>query len=65
MTEKELKKLSRAEILELLLLQTRESELLQMKLEAAHAQLDSRQLQLREADKKPTYVYQDIHFIYI
>ena len=49
MTEKELKRLSRAELLELLLMQTRESELLQMKLEAAKQELDARELNLREA----------------
>lgn len=49
MTEKELKRLSRAELLELLLMQTRESELLQMKLEAAKQELDARELNLRKA----------------
>lgn len=49
MTEKELKRLSRAELLELLLMQTRESELLQMKLEAAKLELDARELNLRKA----------------
>ena len=49
MTEKELKKLSRAELLELLLMQTRESELLQMKLEASHQELDNRELKIRKA----------------
>ena len=49
MTEKELKRLSRAELLELLLMQTRESELLQMKLEAAKQELDARELDLRKA----------------
>ena len=49
MTEKELKRLSRAELLELLLMQTRESELLQMKLEAARQEMENRELKLREA----------------
>lgn len=44
MTDKELKRLSRAELLELLLIQTRETERLQVKLEAARQQLEDRQL---------------------
>lgn len=39
MTEKEMRRLSRAEILELLLIQTKETEQLQIKLEKAEAAL--------------------------
>ncbi len=46
MTEKELRKLGRAELLELLLEQTREFEALEQRLNAAEAALQSRQLQL-------------------
>lgn len=49
MTNKELKKLSRAELLELLLVQTRESELLRLELEEVRQRLENRQLQIREA----------------
>lgn len=49
MTEKELKKQSRAELLELLLLQTKESERLKARLEKTEEQLRDRQLQIREA----------------
>ena len=49
MTEKELKRLSRSELLELLLLQTRETERLQKKLEAAEKQLADRNLCLEKA----------------
>ena len=43
MTEKELRKLGRAELLELLLEQTREFEALEQRLNAAEAALQSRQ----------------------
>ena len=46
MTEKELRKLGRAELLELLLEQTREFEALEQRLNAAEAALESRQVQL-------------------
>ena len=46
MTEKELRKLGRAELLELLLEQAREFEALEQRLNAAEAALQSRQLQL-------------------
>lgn len=46
MTEKELKKLNRAELLELLLIQTRETELLRMKLETAKQQLADREIKI-------------------
>ena len=46
MTEKELRKLGRAELLELLLEQAREFEALEQRLSAAEAALQSRQLQL-------------------
>ena len=49
MTEKELKKLSRAELPELLLMQTRISEQLQKQLDAAQAELRERQLQIRQS----------------
>jgi len=49
MTDKELKKLNRAELLELLLAQTRENELLQQKLEEAEAALADRQLRINKA----------------
>jgi len=49
MTEKELKRLSRAELLELLLIQTRETEQLRRKLEKAEAALADRQLRLSNA----------------
>lgn len=49
MTDKELKRLSRAELLELLLIQTRETERLKVKLEAAHRQLEDRQLSISKA----------------
>ena len=49
MTDKELKRLSRAELLELLLMQTRESEHLKMQLEAARRELEDREIRIREA----------------
>lgn len=49
MTDKELKKLSRAELLELLMIQTRESEVLHRKLDAAEQELKNRELRIREA----------------
>lgn len=49
MTEKELKKLNRAELLELLLAQTRETERLQRKLEKAESMLSDRYLQVQKA----------------
>lgn len=49
MIEKELKKQSRAELLELLLIQTKESERLRAQLEKAQQQLADRQLQVQEA----------------
>ena len=49
MTEKEMKRLSRAELLELLLIQTRETERLKVKLEAARQQLANREIQIRES----------------
>lgn len=49
MTDKELKKLNRAELLELLLVQTKEVERLQVELEEARRQLDDRKMQLQEA----------------
>ena len=49
MTEKELKRLSRAELLELLLMQTRESELLEKKLEETRQELEARELKVQQA----------------
>lgn len=49
MTDKELRKLSRAELLEMLLEQSKEAASLREQLEEARAQLQSRQLQLEEA----------------
>lgn len=49
MTEKELKKLNRAELLELLLVQTKEAERLRKKLEKAEAALADRYLQIQSA----------------
>lgn len=49
MTEKELKRLSRSELLELLLVQTKEAERLQKKLDKALAELADRQLKLQKA----------------
>ena len=49
MTEKELKRLSRAELLELLLMQTRETERLQQKLKQMEEAVAKRQLKVQEA----------------
>lgn len=49
MTDKELRRLSRAELLELLLIQTKETERLTQKLEAAEKMLYDRQLRLERA----------------
>lgn len=49
MTEKELRKLSRAELLELLLIQAKEAEQLRKRLERAEEKLCDRQLQVLEA----------------
>ena len=49
MTDKELKRLSRAELLELLLAQTKETERLARELEKAEQMLADRQLQVKEA----------------
>lgn len=49
MTDKELKRLSRTELLELLLMQTKETERLTKKLEQAEALLSDRQLRLDKA----------------
>lgn len=46
MTERELKKLSRSDLLELLLVQTKENELLKKKLEETEKALEERQLRL-------------------
>ncbi len=49
MTEKELKRLSRVELLELLLIQTRETERLRVMLEAAQQKLEDRDIQIQES----------------
>ncbi len=49
MTDKELKRLSRAELLELLLLQTQESERLRTELAQTRQQLEERQLRIQNA----------------
>lgn len=49
MTEKELKRLSRSELLELLLIQTKETERLSKRLEKAETMLADRQLRLEKA----------------
>lgn len=49
MTEKEMKKLSRAELLELLLVQTQETELLREKLKKAESMLSDRNLRIQKA----------------
>ena len=49
MTDKELKRLSRSELLELLLIQTRETERLTKRLENAEKMLADRQLRLEKA----------------
>lgn len=46
MTEKELKRLNRVELLELLLIQTRETERLRMMLETAQQKLENREIQI-------------------
>ena len=46
MTEKDLKKLTRYQLLEMLIIQTERADELQKKLEAAQAQLDSRDVQM-------------------
>lgn len=48
MTEKEMKKLSRAELLELLLLQTKETERMRKRLDRAEAELAERQLKFQQ-----------------
>lgn len=49
MTDKELKRLSRSELLELLLVQTRERERLEKELEEARKMLEDRQLRIDKA----------------
>lgn len=49
MTDKELKRLSRAELLELLLMQTRESEHLKIQLEEARRELAEREIRIQAA----------------
>ena len=49
MTEKELKKLSRMDLLKLLMLQTKENERLQAELDAANAKLADRTLRVNRA----------------
>ena len=49
MTEKQMKRLSRGELLELLLLQTKETERLQAEVNDLRAQLDDRKLRVNKA----------------
>lgn len=49
MTDKELRKLTRAELLEMLIAQTKENEQLRQRLEEANARLESRAITLRES----------------
>lgn len=49
MTDKELKRLSRAELLELLLIQTKETERLRLQLEQANQKLADRQIQIMKS----------------
>ena len=49
MTEKELKRLSRGELLELLLVQTRETERLQQEVDMLREQLEDRKLRVNRA----------------
>ena len=49
MTDKELKRLSRAELLELLINQMKENEVLRTRLAGAEARLDSRMLEIEDA----------------
>lgn len=49
MTDKELKRLSRAELLEMLLVQVEENKELKTRLDGMQAQLDSRQIMLNKA----------------
>lgn len=49
MTEKELRKLGRADLLEVLLAQTQESERLRQRLEEAEARLSDRELHVQQA----------------
>lgn len=49
MTEKELKKLNRTELLQLLLIQTRETERLQRELDQTRQKLEDRNLQVQKA----------------
>lgn len=48
MTDKELKRLSRAELLEMLINQVKENEILRTKLAGAEARLDSRMLEIQD-----------------
>lgn len=48
MTDKELKRLSRAELLELLINQVKENEILRERLAGAEARLDSRMLEIKD-----------------
>lgn len=49
MTDKELRRLSRAELLELLLIQTKETERLRVRLENARQQLENREIRIRDS----------------
>lgn len=49
MTDKELRRLSRAELLELLLIQTKETERLRVRLENARQQLENREIRIQDS----------------
>ena len=57
MADKDLKRLSRTELLELLLQQTRERERLEQKLEEVQRQLADRQIRLEKAASNPYLPY--------
>lgn len=63
MTEKELKKLNRTELLQLLLIQTRESERLQVELEKARQKLADRQLRIEKSGNLAQAVLEINHVV--
>ena len=58
MTDKELKRLSRRELLEMLILQTRKCEMLEKKLEDSRQLLEKKELSLRDTGDLATAVMQ-------
>ena len=61
MTEKELRKLNRTELLQLLLIQTRETERLQKELDMAHRQLADRRLRVEKTGDRAQAVLEVNH----